>query len=201
MLAKHGDGRGRGACGPCRRRRGGAPARHVEARQDPAARARRPPARSRLALSRDRAHRRRTVSMTARAPAAGHDRRRWPGLGARGAWSCANDATVKGGTYYPDHGQEAPARPGDRRREPAALHLSGRFRRCQSAEPGRGVPRSRPFRPHLLQSGAHVGARHRADRRGHGLLHRGRGLCAGDERRDDHRARTRARSSLPVHLW
>ena len=29
----------------------------------------------------------------------------------------ANDATVKGGSYYPDDGQEAPARPGDRRAE------------------------------------------------------------------------------------
>ena len=41
----------------------------------------------------------------------------------------ANDATVKGGTLLPAHGQEAPARPGDRAREPASLHLPGRLRR------------------------------------------------------------------------
>ena len=66
----------------------------------------------------------------------------------------ANDATVKGGTYYPDDGEEASARAGDRAAEPAALHLSGRFRRRQPAEPGRGLSRPRAFRPHLLQPGA-----------------------------------------------
>ena len=37
-----------------------------------------------------------------------------------------NDATIKGGTYYPDDGEEASARAGNRAREPAAVHLSGR---------------------------------------------------------------------------
>ena len=86
--------------------------------------------------------------------------------------------------------EEASARPGHRAREPAALHLSRRFRRRQSAEPGRGLPRPRSFRPHLLQPGDHVGARHSADRRGHGLLHRRRRLCAGDVRREHHRAQS-----------
>ena len=86
-----------------------------------------------------------------------------------------------------DDGQEASARAGDRAREPAALRLSRRFRRRQPAASGRGVSRPRAFRPHLLQSGAHVGGGHRADRGGDGLLHRGRRLCAGDVRRDDHR--------------
>ena len=80
-----------------------------------------------------------------------------------------NDATVKGGTYYPMTRQEAPARAGDRAREPAALHLPGRFRRRAPAEPGRGVPGPRALRPHLLQPGEHVGGRHPADRGGHGL--------------------------------
>ena len=86
-----------------------------------------------------------------------------------------------------DDGQEAPARAGDRGREPSALRLSRRFRRRQSAASGRGVSRPRAFRPHLLQSGAHVRGGNRADRRRHGLLHGGRRLCAGDVGRDDHR--------------
>ena len=81
---------------------------------------------------------------------AGHVRRRDPGAGlitgigrvtGRECVIVANDATVKGGTYFPAHGEEASARAGDRAREPAALHLSGRFRRRQPAAPG---PRSSP---------------------------------------------------------
>ena len=86
-----------------------------------------------------------------------------------------------------DDGQEAPARAGDRGGEPSPLRLSGRFRRRQSAPSGRSLSRPRAFRPHLLQSGAHVGGGHRADRGRHGLLHRGRRLCPGDVGRDDHR--------------
>jgi 3-methylcrotonyl-CoA carboxylase beta subunit len=69
----------------------------------------------------------------------------------------ANDATVKGGTYYPMtvkkhlRAQEvAPA-------EPAAVHLPRRLRRRLPARPGRGVPRPRALRPHLLQPGHDVG--------------------------------------------
>ena len=100
----------------------------------------------------------------------------------------ANDATVKGGTYYPItvkkhlRAQEIAAA------EPSALHLSGGLRRRLPAEPGRGLSRPRALRAHLLQPGQHVGQGHSADRRGHGLLHRGRRLRAGDERRDRHRA-------------
>ena len=39
----------------------------------------------------------------------------------------ANDATVKGGTYFPDDGQEASPRPGGRRRLPPAVLLPGRL--------------------------------------------------------------------------
>ena len=66
----------------------------------------------------------------------------------------ANDATVKGGTYYPMtvkkhlRAQEIAAE------NRAALRLSRRFGRREPAEPGRGLPRPRPFRPHLLQPGA-----------------------------------------------
>ena len=67
----------------------------------------------------------------------------------------ANDATVKGGTYFPVTVQEAPARAGDRTREPAALPVPGRLGRGVPAAAGRGVPGPRPLRPHLLQPGAH----------------------------------------------
>ena len=105
----------------------------------------------------------------------------------REAMIIANDPTIKGGAYYPDDGQEAPARAGDRGREPSALRLSGRLRRRQPAASGRGLPGPRAFRPDLLQSGPHVVGRNRPDRRGDGLLHRGRRLCPGDVGRDDHR--------------
>src|SRR4029079_3746952 len=67
----------------------------------------------------------------------------------------ANDATVKGGTYYPltvkktqraglprSHriATEAPGRAGVPRGDPRASSLSGRLRRCFPAAPVRGVP-------------------------------------------------------------
>ena len=99
----------------------------------------------------------------------------------------ANDATVKGGTYYPDHREEARARAADRAREPAAVRLPRRFGRRVPAAAGRGLPRPRALRPDLLQPGAHVGRAHPADRRRHGLVHGRRRLRAGDVGRNDHR--------------
>ena len=99
----------------------------------------------------------------------------------------ANDPTIKGGTYYPMtvkkhlRAQEIAAE------NRSALRLSGRFGRGEFALPGRGVSRPRAFRADLLQPGAHVRRRHRADRRGDGILHRGRRLCPGDVGRNDHR--------------
>ena len=87
-----------------------------------------------------------------------------------------------------DDGEEASPRAGSCAREPVAVHLSGRFRRRQPAAMDRCVSRPRAFRPHLLQSGDVVGRRHRPDRRGHGLVHRGRRLRTGDVGRDHHRA-------------
>ena len=65
----------------------------------------------------------------------------------------------QGRHLLPDDGQEAPPRPGDRAREPAAVHLPGRLGRRVPAAPGRGLPRPRPLRPDLLQPGPDVGRR------------------------------------------
>ena len=113
----------------------------------------------------------------------------------------ANDATVKGGTYYPVTVKKHLRAQAIARAEPAAVHLSGRLGRRQPAEPGRGLPRPGAFRPHLLQPGDHVGRGHPADRRGHGLVHRGRRLCAGHGRRVDHRAGPGAPSSSAARRW
>jgi 3-methylcrotonyl-CoA carboxylase beta subunit len=71
----------------------------------------------------------------------------------------ANDATVKGGTYFPItvkkhlRAQEIAAR------EPPAVHLPGGFGRGVPAAAGGGVSRSRTTSAHLLQPGADVGGR------------------------------------------
>ena len=98
-----------------------------------------------------------------------------------------NDATVKGGTYYPMTVKKHLRAQEIALREPAAVHLSRRFRRRQPAASDRGLSRPRAFRPHLLQPGEDVGARHPADRLRDGLVHGGRRLCAGDVGRDGHR--------------
>ena len=94
----------------------------------------------------------------------------------------------EGGRLLSDDGKKAPARTGDRPREPVALPVSGGFGRRQPAAPGRRLSRPRSFRPHLLQPGADVGRRHPADRLRHGQLHCGRRLCAGDVGRNGDRA-------------
>ena len=93
----------------------------------------------------------------------------------------------QGRHLLPDDGEEAPARPGDRRAEPAAVHLPGRLRRRVPSPAGRGLPGSRALRPHLLQPGAAVGGGDSADRAGDGQLHRRWRLRAGHVRRDGHR--------------
>ena len=85
--------------------------------------------------------------------------------------------------------EETPARAGHRARQRPAVHLPGRLRRRQPAQPVRRVSRSRPLRAHLLQPGDDVGAGHPADRRGDGLVHGGRRVCARDVGRVDHRPR------------
>ena len=96
------------------------------------------------------------------APGAGPDRRHRP-RERRRLHDRVQRRDGEGRHLLSRDGQEAPARAGDRRAEPPALHLPGRFGRRQPAEPGRGVPRPRPLRPHLLQPGQHE--RRRASRR------------------------------------
>ena len=94
----------------------------------------------------------------------------------------------EGRLVLPAHGEEAPAGTGGRAAEPAALHLPRRLGRCFPAAAGRGLPRPRPLRPDLLQPGAAVGARHPADRRRHGLVHRGGRVRPRDVGRDGDRS-------------
>ena len=152
------------------------------ARQAPAARARRRPARPGLALPRDRPARR--VRHVRRRGAGRRDDRRHRPDRRAGMHDRRQRRDGEGRHLLPDDRQEAPAGAGDRAAEPAAVHLPGRFRRRLPAAPGRGLPRPRALRPDLLQPGQHERAGHRPDRGGDGLVHGGRRLRAGDERRD-----------------
>ena len=113
----------------------------------------------------------------------------------------ANDATIKGGTYYPMtvkkhlRAQEIARE----NRLPCVYLVDSGGANLPHAD--RSIPRPRAFRPHLLQPGDPVGAAHSADRGGDGLLHRRRRLCAGDVGREHHRARTRAPSSSAARRW
>ncbi len=172
---------GRGGAG---RAGGVAPAPH-RARQAAAAAAGRAPARHRLAVPGDRPAGR-VRPLRRRGAGRRPDHRRWPRRGPRDP-DHRQRRHREGRGLLPDHGEEAPARPGDRAAEPPAVRLSGRLRRREPAAPGRGVPRSRPFWPHLLQPGANERRGHRAGGLRDGLVHGGRRLRAGDERRDHHR--------------
>ncbi len=160
------------------------------ARQVAAARARRDAARPGRAVPRDRTARRAEHVQGARRhrrrARRGPDRRHRPHQRRRVRGRVQRR---HGERRYllPDDGEEAPACTGDRAAKPAALHLPRRFRRRELAEPGRGVPRPRALRPHLLQPGEHERAGHSADRGRDGLVHRRRRVHAGDERRVDHR--------------
>ena len=101
----------------------------------------------------------------------------------------ANDATVKGGTYYPMTVKKHLRAQAIAAGEPPALRLPRRLRRCVPAAAGRGLPRPRALRPDLLQPGQPVRAPDPADRQRHGLVHGRRRLRAGHERRDRDRAR------------
>ena len=113
----------------------------------------------------------------------------------------ANDATVKGGTYYPItvkkhlRAQEI----AQQNRLPCIylVDSGGAFLPLQDE-----VFPDREHFGRIFYNQAHDVARgHPPDRRGDGLVHRGRRVRAGDERRDRDRPRTRARSSSAARRW
>ncbi len=93
----------------------------------------------------------------------------------------ANDATVKGGTYYPMTVKKHLRAQDIALENRLAVHLSRRLGRGVPAAPGRRLPRSRPLRTDLLQPGEDVGGRDPAGGPRHGLVHRGWCLRPGDE--------------------
>ena len=113
-----------------------------------------------------------------------------------------NDATVKGGTYYPDDGEEAPARAGDRRARTACPASTWSI---PAAPTCRNQDEVFPDREHfgrIFYNQANMSAAgHPADRRGHGLVHRGRRLCAGDVATRRSSCASRARSSSAARRW
>ena len=98
-----------------------------------------------------------------------------------------NDATVKGGTYYPlTVKKHLRAQDVARINRLPCIYLvdSGGANLPNQDEVFPGPGR---FRPHLLQPGHHVGRGHPADRGGDGLVHGRRRLRPGDVGRGDHR--------------
>ena len=85
-------------------------------------------------------------------PRCRHHHRGGPHLGAR-VRDRVQRRHHQGRHLFPDDGEEAPARAGDRAREPAAVHLPCELGGSQPAGADRGVPRPRALRPHLLQPG------------------------------------------------
>ena len=162
-------------------RRGG-PAPPARARQAAGARAHRAAVRPRDRVPRALAARRRRALRRRAARSRDRHRRRARARAPRRRRRQRRDG--EGRQLRADDRQEAPARTGDRARQPPALHLPRRLGRRVPAAPGRGLPRPRPLRADLLQPGAALAGRDRADRGGHGLLHRRRRLRPGDERRD-----------------
>ena len=162
-------------------------------RQAAAARAGAPAARSGLALPRTVAARG-LRHVRRRCPRRRHHHRHRPRIG-RECVVVANDATVKGGTYFP---------------MTVKKHLRAQEIARQNRLPciylvdsgGAFLPtwdEVFPDRDHfgrIFYNQANMSARgHSADRRGDGLVHRRRRLRAGDVRRDHHRQATRARFS------
>lgn len=101
----------------------------------------------------------------------------------------ANDATVKGGTYYPMTVKKH-LRAQEVALENRLLYLPRRLRGRLPPHAGRGLPRPRALRADLLQPGADVGRRHPADRGRPRLLHGGRRVRPRDERRGRDRAQS-----------
>ena len=113
----------------------------------------------------------------------------------------ANDATVKGGAYFP---------------MTVKKHLRAQEIALQNRLPcvylvdsgGANLPHQAevfPDRDHFgrifFNQAQHDGRGHRADRLRHGKLHGRRRLCAGDDRRNSHRARPGHHLSRPGRRW
>ena len=170
------------------RRRRGRARQACRPRQAAAARARAHPARCGLAVSRAVAARRpRHVRQRGALRRHHHRHRPHPRPGMHGGGERRHGERRH---LFPDDGEKAFARAGNRGAEQPALHLPGGFGRRQPAHLGRGVSGPRALRPHFLQPGQYVGRRHPADRGGDGLVHRRRRLCAGDVGRSRHRQGT-----------
>ncbi len=94
----------------------------------------------------------------------------------------ANDATVKGGSYFPmTVKKHLRAQQIAEENYLPCLYLvnsGGAFLPLQDEV----FPDVQPLRPHLLQPGTDVCEEDPADRGGDGLLHGGRRVCPGDER-------------------
>ena len=113
----------------------------------------------------------------------------------------ANDATVKGGTYYP-----MTVKKHLRAQE---IALENRLPCIYLVDSGGAFL---PLQDEVFPDREHFGrifynqaqlsaARHPAGRAGDGLVHRRRRVRAGDERRDGHRAGAPARSSSAARRW
>ena len=107
----------------------------------------------------------------------------------------ANDATVKGGTYYPltvkKHLRAQEIALENRLPCVYLVDSGGAFLPLQAEV----FPDREHFGRIFYNQARMSAAGHPAGRRRDGLVHRGRRLRAGDVRRDRHRRRTRARSS------
>ena len=107
----------------------------------------------------------------------------------------ANDATVKGGTYYPltvkKHLRAQQIALENRLPCVYLVDSGGAFLPLQAEV----FPDREHFGRIFYNQARLSAAGHRADRGRDGLVHRRRRLRAGDVRRDDHRAEAPARSS------
>ena len=113
----------------------------------------------------------------------------------------ANDATVKGGTYYPMTVKKHLRAQEIAEQNICPASIWSIQRRRLPAQAGRGLSRPRPFRPHLLQPGQYVGQGHSADRGGDGLAARPAApMCRPCPTRRSSCA-TRARSFSAVRRW
>jgi hypothetical protein len=99
------------------------------------------------------------------------------GIGTVNGVQCmivANDATVKGGTYYPVTVKK------HLRAQTIAQEnrLPCIYGRSKPSEPSRRLSGCQPLWSHLLQPSAHVGHGNTTDQRSHGALHGWRCICA-----------------------